>query len=108
MPAAHELCKTCTQIIKRIKARVKYTGKLDFPVEFAKVGRNVQKRAEELKNRRVATNTSPNTFTSSCWFMCCSGVRPFGVSLLLAGWDEDGGKPFLYQCDPSVSQHWLC
>ena len=39
-----------------------------------------------------------------CWFMCFSGVRPFGVSLLLAGWDEDGGKPFLYQCDPSVSR----
>jgi len=27
------------------------------------------------------------------------GVRPFGVSLLICGWDE--GKPFLYQCDPS-------
>lgn len=29
------------------------------------------------------------------------GVRPFGVSLLIAGWDTD--KPCLYQCDPSVS-----
>lgn len=29
------------------------------------------------------------------------GVRPFGVSLLLAGWDEDAQKPYLYQCDPS-------
>lgn len=28
------------------------------------------------------------------------GVRPFGVSLLIAGWDVD--KPCLYQCDPSV------
>jgi 20S proteasome subunit alpha 2 len=27
------------------------------------------------------------------------GVRPFGVSLLIAGWDSD--RPFLYQCDPS-------
>ncbi|XP_003384925.1 PREDICTED: proteasome subunit alpha type-2-like [Amphimedon queenslandica] len=27
------------------------------------------------------------------------GVRPFGVSLLIAGFDED--KPYLYQCDPS-------
>lgn len=27
------------------------------------------------------------------------GVRPFGVSLLVAGWDSD--KPALYQCDPS-------
>lgn len=29
------------------------------------------------------------------------GVRPFGVSILIAGWDVD--KPCLYQCDPSVS-----
>lgn len=29
------------------------------------------------------------------------GVRPFGVSLLIAGWDNDVKKPFLYQCDPS-------
>ncbi len=36
------------------------------------------------------------------------GVRPFGVSLLIAGWDADedpanklGGKPLLFQCDPS-------
>ncbi|CAH1390538.1 unnamed protein product [Nezara viridula] len=27
------------------------------------------------------------------------GVRPFGVSLLIAGWDGD--KPSLFQCDPS-------
>jgi len=27
------------------------------------------------------------------------GVRPFGVSLLIAGWDN--GKPSLFQCDPS-------
>ncbi|CAG2250769.1 PSMA2 [Mytilus edulis] len=25
------------------------------------------------------------------------GVRPFGVSLLLAGWDEDEERPYLYQ-----------
>lgn len=27
------------------------------------------------------------------------GVRPFGVSLLIAGWDID--RPYLFQCDPS-------
>jgi 20S proteasome alpha/beta subunit len=32
-----------------------------------------------------------------------SGVRPFGVSLLIAGWDVDDNCPYLYQCDPSVS-----
>ncbi|CAL8083948.1 unnamed protein product [Calicophoron daubneyi] len=29
------------------------------------------------------------------------GVRPFGVSLLVAGWDYDAKRAFLYQCDPS-------
>jgi 20S proteasome subunit alpha 2 len=29
------------------------------------------------------------------------GVRPFGVSLLIAGWDVDEKRPYLYQCDPS-------
>jgi len=27
------------------------------------------------------------------------GVRPFGVSLLICGWDSD--RPYLFQCDPS-------
>jgi len=27
------------------------------------------------------------------------GVRPFGVSLLICGWND--GKPYLFQCDPS-------
>jgi len=29
------------------------------------------------------------------------GVRPFGVSLLICGWDND--RPYLFQCDPSGS-----
>eukprot|EP00094_Tigriopus_californicus_P000018 TCALIF_00018-PA protein Name:"Similar to PSMA2 Proteasome subunit alpha type-2 (Homo sapiens)" AED:0.14 eAED:0.14 QI:0/0/0/1/1/1/4/0/234 len=31
------------------------------------------------------------------------GVRPFGVSLLIAGWDAsvNNGSPILFQCDPS-------
>ncbi|KAI8777964.1 proteasome subunit alpha type-2, partial [Biomphalaria glabrata] len=36
-------------------------------------------------------------------FTQSGGVRPFGVSLLLAGWNHDEGKPYLYQCDPSIS-----
>lgn len=34
-------------------------------------------------------------------FTQSGGVRPFGVSLLMAGWDEDEERPYLYQCDPS-------
>lgn len=30
---------------------------------------------------------------------CFRGVRPFGVSLLICGWDDD--RPYLFQCDPS-------
>ncbi|EEU42829.1 uncharacterized protein NECHADRAFT_47815 [Fusarium vanettenii 77-13-4] len=33
-----------------------------------------------------------------------AGVRPYGVSLLVAGWDEVGG-PMLYQVDPSGSYY---
>uniref|UniRef100_A0A9J2PYM2 Proteasome subunit alpha type-2 n=1 Tax=Ascaris lumbricoides TaxID=6252 RepID=A0A9J2PYM2_ASCLU len=31
------------------------------------------------------------------------GVRPFGVSMLIAGWDTEpgNGRPLLFQCDPS-------
>ncbi|KAK6050666.1 SGS domain protein [Cooperia oncophora] len=29
------------------------------------------------------------------------GVRPFGVSLLIAGWDKTPGRPLLFQSDPS-------
>lgn len=32
----------------------------------------------------------------------CSGVRPYGVSLLIAGWDAHRGQS-LYQVDPSGS-----
>ncbi|OAF72191.1 Proteasome subunit alpha type-2 [Intoshia linei] len=29
------------------------------------------------------------------------GVRPYGCSLLIAGWDKSRNIPLLYQCDPS-------
>ena len=41
-------------------------------------------------------------------FLFNRGVRPFGVSLLIAGWDEDSETPYLYQCDPSVSSFLAC
>ncbi|KAI0987910.1 hypothetical protein GJ496_006328 [Pomphorhynchus laevis] len=30
-------------------------------------------------------------------------VRPFGVSLLIAGWSHDDNRPYILQCDPSGS-----
>jgi 20S proteasome subunit alpha 2 len=32
-----------------------------------------------------------------------SGVRPFGVSILIGGYDVELQKPVVFQCDPSVS-----
>jgi len=43
----------------------------------------------------------PHPLSLPVSFTLCSGVRPFGVSLLIAGYDEDG--PALYQVDPSGS-----
>jgi 20S proteasome alpha/beta subunit len=40
----------------------------------------------------------------SDWFSGHSGVRPYGVSLLIAGWDSHRGQS-LYQVDPSGS-YW--
>jgi len=34
-------------------------------------------------------------------FTQSGGVRPFGVSLLISGWDQNENKPVLFQCDPS-------
>lgn len=38
-------------------------------------------------------------FNLNLIILCYRGVRPFGVSLLVCGWDKTGPK--LYQCDPS-------
>ena len=46
---------------------------------------------------------SPSTPQNHTRTLTHSGVRPFGVSLLIAGFDED--TPFLFQCDPSVSSY---
>ena len=35
---------------------------------------------------------------------CARGVRPFGVSLLAAGYDDEG--PHLYQIDPLIFSSW--
>ena len=45
----------------------------------------------------------PSTVRSHLPACCGSGVRPFGVSLLIAGFDDTG--PHLYQVDPSGTRH---
>jgi hypothetical protein len=37
--------------------------------------------------------------------VCCSGVRPFGVSLLIAGYDDNG--PQLYQVWTEIQNRFL-
>ncbi|PSR95949.1 Proteasome subunit alpha type-2-A like [Actinidia chinensis var. chinensis] len=51
----------------------------------------------------LVDESSMLTFAAITFRFCfpCSGVRPFGVSLLVAGFDDKG--PQLYQVDPSGS-----
>lgn len=59
----------------------------------------------KLKKTAIKTGVkwSQHTFnmiTMTCFSPLFRGVRPFGVSLLVAGWDDD--RPYLFQSDPSV------
>jgi hypothetical protein len=57
------------------------------------------------KNIRKAGELGYVSLSFAYWPLCFySGVRPFGVSLLIAGYDEVDG-PTLYQVDPSGS-YW--
>ncbi|KAG8257571.1 Proteasome subunit alpha type-2 [Homalodisca vitripennis] len=55
--------------------------------------------ADSLRLVMVVKRESCETTTSNSLCSAQSGVRPFGVSLLICGWDED--RPYLFQCDPS-------
>jgi hypothetical protein len=78
---------------------------LDPHPGLGKISRNVI-------SSKIYGNTTPNYSSNSAilkpmrnkacsWvyfyydLVCCSGVRPFGVSLLIAGYDDNG--PQLYQ-----------
>lgn len=56
----------------------------------------------------IVQQATQSGFVHIVYATCCiahpkfSGVRPFGVSLLVAGWDVNRG-PTLYQVDPSGS-----
>ncbi|MFH4983694.1 hypothetical protein AB6A40_010403 [Gnathostoma spinigerum] len=54
---------------------------------------------EEIPTTRLVTELAAvmQEYTQS------GGVRPFGVSLLVAGWDQEpgAGRPLLFQSDPS-------
>jgi hypothetical protein len=46
----------------------------------------------------------PGTWLQVSWLWMCRGVRPFGVSLLVAGFDDNG--PQLYQVQ-SFFKLWI-
>jgi len=74
---------------EQIKMQFLYTDL--FWRDICGKGMLVWARPKEQLHRRLTSGYL-------CYFR---GVRPFGVSLLIAGWDDD--RPYLFQCDPSVS-----
>jgi len=53
-----------------------------------------------LASSDVSTSCAQSSLRTKLTLLdCCSGVRPFGCSLLVAGFDDAG--PQLYQVDPS-------
>lgn len=76
----------------------------DFRVLVAKARKSAQaywKIYGEYPTTRVLTQAVATIMQEATQ---SGGVRPFGVSLLIAGWDSDQG-PTLYQVDPSGS-YW--
>ncbi|KAK7092611.1 proteasome subunit alpha type-2 [Littorina saxatilis] len=73
--------------------------------DYRVLSRRARKLAEQYKrvyNEQIPTAQLVQRVAAVMQeFTQSGGVRPFGVSLLMAGWDEDEGKPYLYQCDPS-------
>ncbi|WP_411023064.1 hypothetical protein, partial [Salmonella sp. s51228] len=71
----------------------------DFRIIVAK-GRKIAERYFLTYHEQIPTHNLVQQIASSMQqFSHQRQVRPFGVSILVAGWDEN--KPCLYQCDPS-------
>ena len=75
----------------------------DFRVLTAKGRKEVQKYWLMYKDQIPVSQFVQRTAGVAQEFTQSGGVRPFGVSLLVAGYDDEG--PQLYQVDPSGS-YW--
>lgn len=75
----------------------------DFRVLIAKGRKEVQSYWLEYKDKIPVSQFTQRVAAVAQEFTQSGGVRPFGVSLLVAGFDDEG--PQLYQVDPSGS-YW--
>uniref|UniRef100_A0A0A9WNQ7 Proteasome subunit alpha type-2 n=1 Tax=Lygus hesperus TaxID=30085 RepID=A0A0A9WNQ7_LYGHE len=75
----------------------------DFRVLTDKGRKEVQKYQLEYKDEMPVSQFTQRVAAVAQDFTQSGGVRPFGVSLLIAGYDDEG--PQLYQADPSGS-YW--
>ncbi len=75
----------------------------DFRVMCDKGRKEVQKYWLELKDQMPVSQFVRNIASVAQEYTQSGGVRPFGVALLVAGYDDQG--PQLYQVDPSGS-YW--
>eukprot|EP00956_Cyclotella_meneghiniana_P013644 scaffold19816_cov56-Cyclotella_meneghiniana.AAC.4 len=72
----------------------------DYRVLVRKARKSSQAYTLEYKQPKPVTQLVKSTASVMQEYTQSGGVRPFGVSLLVAGLDEDN-KPRLYQVDPS-------
>lgn len=75
----------------------------DFRLLYRRARKEAQRYWLELKDNVPVSQLVRETASVVQEFTQSGGVRPFGVSLLVAGYDDDG--PQLYQVDPSGS-YW--
>ncbi|EGR33832.1 proteasome subunit alpha type 2, putative [Ichthyophthirius multifiliis] len=71
----------------------------DFRVLNQKARKTVQQYWLQYRENIFVTSLCRQTASTVQEYTQSGGVRPFGVSLLVAGYDSDG--PHLYQVDPS-------
>ncbi|VDO94325.1 unnamed protein product [Soboliphyme baturini] len=92
----------CVQKIEQISENIGmvYSG---MGPDFRVLARNARKAAQEywlMYGEPIPTIQLVQKVSAIMQeYTQTGGVRPFGVSLLIAGWDNN--RPYLFQCDPS-------